>query len=245
MELPDKKIKANIKSPEMLVLFSLPKVGKTTALSELKDSIILDFEGGTNYVDAVKVTINTLNELNDFGKSLAEANKALGEGKYKYKIGIFDTVTALEKIAKERALQLYKLTPMGKNFKGSDVLTLPNGAGYYWMRRGFDDIVTRLKGLFKYIILSGHVKDKYITKDDKEVEVMALDLTGKLSGIVTGKSDAIGYLYRRKNQCILNFKSNNAIAGARPPHLANKEVLLSEVTPEGEFKTYWENIYLD
>lgn len=57
-ELPTAKIPAATQDPKYLILFGLPKVGKTTILSTLDNNLILDFEQGTTYVDALKVQIN-------------------------------------------------------------------------------------------------------------------------------------------------------------------------------------------
>ena len=50
--------------------------------------------------------------------------------KITYKYITIDTISALEEnYAIDLALKIYKDTPMGKNFQGTDVRTLPNGAG--------------------------------------------------------------------------------------------------------------------
>ena len=74
---------------------------------------------------------------------------------------------------------------------------------------------------------------------------MDLDLTGKIKRIVSSQSDAIGYLYRKGNENVLTFKTKDDVAcGARPMHLRNQEIVLSEMTDE-EFKTNWNLIYID
>jgi hypothetical protein len=74
---------------------------------------------------------------------------------------------------------------------------------------------------------------------------MDLDLTGKIKRIVSSQSDAIGYLYRKGNQNILTFKTKDDVAcGARPTHLRNQEIVVSELTEEG-FKSHWDKVYID
>lgn len=71
-----------------------------------------------------------------------------------------------------------------------------------------------------------------------------LDLSGKTPGIICSKSDAIAYLYRKDNQTIANFKTaESLIVGARSEHLKNKEIVLLESNENGEFTSYWENIF--
>jgi hypothetical protein len=54
-------------------------------------------------------------------------------------------------------------------------------------------------------------------------------------------------MYRNKNnECMLSFKTtDDVICGARPPHLKNQEFVISEITPEGEFKTFWDKVFID
>lgn len=42
IELPKNKIPAETQDPKYLILFGLPKVGKTTVLSTLDNNLILD-----------------------------------------------------------------------------------------------------------------------------------------------------------------------------------------------------------
>jgi len=46
--LPTKKVKAEIKSPKNMVIFSKPKVGKTTLLAQLDNCLIIDLEEGSD-----------------------------------------------------------------------------------------------------------------------------------------------------------------------------------------------------
>ena len=72
-----------------------------------------------------------------------------------------------------------------------------------------------------------------------------LDLTGKIKRIMSSQSDAIGYLFRKGNKNILSFKTNDGVScGARPDHLKNKEIVVSEMTDNG-LVTNWDEIYID
>ena len=51
------KVKAESQSPKNLIIFSKPKVGKTSLLAELNDALIIDLEDGSDYVDALKVAL--------------------------------------------------------------------------------------------------------------------------------------------------------------------------------------------
>lgn len=234
--LPTKKVKASEINPKKLIVYSKPKAGKTTLFANLDSYLMLDLEKGSDYVDAVKVSINNLTELRTVGTAILAANKP-------YKYGIVDTATALEDMCLPLALKMYKATPIGKNFAGDNVLNLPNGAGYMWLRQAFFSVIDYISTLFDYVILLGHIKDKQV--DDKGEMVMAanVDLTGKIKSILCAQCDAIGYLYRKDNQTFISFKTNDDVnCGARPLHLKNQDILVAEEI-NGVYKTYLDKIY--
>lgn len=244
IELPKKKVPAESLSPKRIIIFSAPKVGKTTLLSQLDNNLIIDLEGGSGFVEALKVSANNLEELSQVRDALTKANEENG-GKPVYKYGSIDTVTALEDIIKPLALKLYQATPMGKSYNG-DILNLPNGAGYKYQRDAFELAIKGLEPLFERIILVGHLKEKMIEKEGKEVEARMLDLTGKLGSITSSKADAIGHLYRDGDTVRINFASSTGvICGARPEHLRGQDIVLSEIDENGKIKTYWDRIFID
>ena len=65
MILPTSKIKAGEVNPKRLLVYSKPKTGKTTAFAGLENNLLIDLENGSNYVDALKIKVNSLKELFD------------------------------------------------------------------------------------------------------------------------------------------------------------------------------------
>jgi hypothetical protein len=240
MDLPKTKVKAASKSPRKTVIYSKAKTGKTSLCAELENSLIIDLERGSDFIDAVKVNCNSVNEIKELCREVIKQGKP-------YKYGIVDTITKLEDMVLPFALQLYKATPMGKNFLGDNVLTLPNGAGYLYVRQAFFEVLSWIERSFERVILLGHLKSTMIEKDGKEVSAKDLDLGGKLKSMTSADVDCIGLMYRNKNnECILSFKTtDDVICGARPQHLKNQEIVISEITPEGEFKTFWNKVFVD
>ena len=235
--LPTKKVKADRINPKRLIIYSKPKTGKTSAFAGLENNLLLDLENGADYVDALKIKINSLQELLDAGKAIKEAGCP-------YKYVTIDTVTALEEMVAPLAIKLYKQTSMGKNYDGDNVLTLPNGAGYLYIRQAFFQVLDFIDTLAPHIILSGHIKDKQV--DDKGEMVMSanIDLTGKIKSLICANADAIGYMFRRGNQSILSFKTNEEVTcGARPEHLRNEEILISEMNEKGKLVFHWDKVY--
>jgi hypothetical protein len=221
-----------------MIIYSKPKTGKTTAYAGLENNLILDLENGSDYVEALKVKINNLQELLDAGKAI----KAAGNP---YKVVTIDTVTALEDMIQPLAVKLYRGTSMGKNYDGDNVTTLPNGAGYLYIRQAFFQVLDFIDTLAPHIILSGHIKDKVV--DDKGEMVMSanIDLTGKIKSLICANADAIGYMYRKGNKTILSFKTNEEVTcGARPEHLRNEEIVVTEMNEKGELEFHWDKIYV-
>ena len=235
--LPTSKVKAERINPKRILIYSKPKTGKTTAYAGLDDNLIIDLENGSDYVEAMKVKAESLQELKEIGKAIKEAG-------YPYKYVTIDTVTALEDMVMPLAVNLYRQTPMGKNYDGDNVTTLPNGAGYLYIRQAFFQVLDFIDKLAPTIILSGHIKDKVV--DDKGEMVMSanIDLTGKIKSLICANADAIGYMYRKGNQTILSFKTNEEVTcGARPEHLRNEEIVISEMI-DGVLKTSWDKVFV-
>ena len=186
IELPKSKIPAETQDPKYLILFGLPKVGKTTILSTLDNNLILDMENGSTFVEALKVKISNL-------KDLKEVCKAIKEAGCPYKYITIDTITAVEEMAKPLAIKLYQDSPMfsDKYANVTEPASLPNGCGYNFWRVSIDLIIDMVSKCAPNIILCGHVKDAALAENASGA-LKTLDLTGKVSRILAAKSDAIG-----------------------------------------------------
>lgn len=237
MQLPTNRNKPSTENPKLLILFGKPKSGKTSLLAQLENNLIIDLEEGTNYIEAMAIKARNITELREIAKAIKEAGCP-------YKYITLDTVTALEDMVLSVALDDYKNTTMGKTFTGTDVRTLSNGAGYLYIREAFIKVVNVFRGLTDHLILVGHTKDRMINKEGKELSENLLDLSGKLERIVASKADALGYVYRKKNQTIVNFNGGeDLIVEARPAHLRGKELIMAESNEEGIITAYWDKIF--
>jgi hypothetical protein len=237
MELPLKKIPALLQDPKNLILYGLPKVGKTTLLSQLEDNLIIDTENGSDYVDALKVKVKSIEDIIDLCKSIKEAGMP-------YKFATIDTISALEDMCAPLALKRYiKDFP---DYEG-ELLDIPFGGGYSRLRQAILDVIAMINKVVPRIIVVGHVKDKVLKKVDDSGEAVTRDinLTGKTSDSLVRDSDAIGFIFRDidGNLCV-NFTNNGStIAGARPSHLAGKQIIIAEKQEDGTFTSHWDRIY--
>lgn len=245
LTLPTSKIPASTTNPQFLVLIGREKVGKTSALAQLDSNLIIDLEGGSTFVDAMAIQCRTINDLGEAASAIRAKNKEVGHNFYKH-ITI-DNATSLEEICLGYAATLYRQQPMGKNWTGTDVRTLPQGSGYYYLRTAVLKVIDMFKELCDEFILVGHIKDTIV--DDpatgEELTERSLDLVGKLSGMVCRRCDGVGYMYRSGNEVHIKFKADKNIAmGCRSEHLKNKDIVISEMNDEtGELTTHWDRIY--
>lgn len=243
MILPKEKVKAKTENPRFLILFGKPKMGKTTIVSSLENNLIIDTEGGSEFLDALAVQARTIEDLGQIASAIKQEMAANG-GKPPYKYITIDSGTALEEIVKPYALKLYQKTPMGKKYD-DDILKLPNGAGYMYTREAFEKVKDMFQELCEGFILICHCKDTMINKEGKEMSEMSIDLTGRLGRIMMSRADAIGYVYRDKKQTKINFNGGgDFICEARAPHLRGKEVVVAESDSNNDVHVDWTKIFL-
>ena len=240
--LPTSKVPATSTNPHFMILDGRPKAGKTSALAQLDNNLIVDLEGGSTFIDAMAVQARSVNELGEIAQAIRAKNTEVGHNFYKH-ITI-DNATRLEEICLPYAAILYRQTPMGKNWKGTDVRLLPNGSGYMYIRQAVRKVIDMFKDLCNEFILVGHVKDVQIEQNGEELSEMALDLVGKLSSIICGEADAVGYVYRKGNETHISFKGGDGtIKEARAPHLRGQDIIIATGNEDGTITTYWNKIY--
>ena len=104
LELPIAPVKAKVKNPRFLILFGLPKSGKTTLAARLENNLIIDLEGGSEFMDAMAVQARTSQDLKDIANSIYLKNQEVGHKFYK-RITI-DNSTRLEEICMDYAIDL-------------------------------------------------------------------------------------------------------------------------------------------
>lgn len=255
MELPTEIREAPAVNPGVLLLYSTPKAGKTTIVSHLVNSLLVELEPrGANYVDALVVEPTNPPEFNEVLDTIIK------EGK-KYEYLIIDTITKLDEWSEITGTYTYMNKPQGKKFnkigntdntlshtdsKFETVHELANGYGYRYSRQEMIDWYEKIASCAKYVILLAHVKDKMIESKQSGDTVQSTDisLTGKVKSIYTSRVDAVGHFYRKGKQGIINFNNENSIiCGGRCKHL-NNEIVISEKLEDGTIKTYWDRIYI-
>lgn len=156
--LPKEKNKPKVNNPRFLILFGQPKSGKTTLLSKLDNCLIVDLEGGSEFLEALSIQARTIEDLGNISRAIGEEAAKTGNKPYKY-IAI-DNATRLEEMCLGYAKVLYRQTPMGKSYNGDDIRTLPKGSGYMYLRMAVRKVIDMFRNLCDNFILIGHTKEK-------------------------------------------------------------------------------------
>lgn len=231
--LPTKPSKPTKTVPSSMIIFGLPKCGKTTALSKLDDCLNIDVEKGADFVETLR-----LQPPKDFGpvatfKWIKQVAKKIKEEGRPYKFVAIETLSHLDELSEWVGTFNYMNSPQGKSFnrvkdkngvpiKSGDfimpddpeyqsVYTLPDGNGYRWSREVMTDIFDVCKDLGSICtIFVCHVTDKYVVSKQSNTEVKALDLalTGKVRNILPRDADAIGYVYNKGGELFISFKGD-------------------------------------
>lgn len=258
MELPKEKRKPLSKNPHMMLIYSKPKVGKTTIVSQLENSLLIEHEShGADYVEANVIEINKPKELLELFDTIEKNGKP-------YKYLIIDTITKWDEWSEIVGTLDYMKKSQGKKWNLKEpnnpslgvysikdkefetVHELGQGFGYKYSREVMISWFERISELAEHIILLAHVKDKMVAANSKGdlVEATDISLTGKVKFIYCTKVDAVAMLTKEGNQGVLNFDNeNNTIVGGRCNHL-NGKIVISEKQEDGSIKTFWDKIYI-
>lgn len=102
--LPTEKIKAKVKNPRFLIIFGKPKAGKTTLVAQLDNNLIIDLEGGSEFMDCLSIQARNVAELGEIANAIREKNKECNG--FFYKRITIDNATRLEEITLSYALTL-------------------------------------------------------------------------------------------------------------------------------------------
>lgn len=268
IQLPTEPRKIKSILPKTMLIYSAPKVGKTAIVSQLKNSLILEFEkNGADYIEG-----NIMEVYEPFiwdkesKKIIPIINLITDEIKAKgkpYKYLIIDTLTKLDEWSEIYGTYIYMDKSIGKSFNRENGISggkkiyhtdehfetvheMPNGYGYQYSRKVLTDMwFEKLSDCAEHVIFLAHLKDKFIGDNDgTRVTVNEINLTGQTKNIIASRVSAIAQLKAKKNQRILVFEpGNNIEAGSRCSHLQG-EIVISEKKGDGTIETYWDKVFI-
>ena len=213
--------------PFILLLYGMPKVGKTTLAasfspSGIDGSLILDTENGSNEIDCNRIQVSSLSELN---QALNLAYKS-----------DFSTIAvdSLDEIYRWAEDKTVKTLNAKLKVSHSAVEEFGYGVGYAVARKAMLDIITKLhvfKSVGKTVLLISH--QKQATNETDTEKSRTVDLPGKLSRMIAAIVDAIGLITVTKDKDgqlhrWISFKPYDQIdAGCRLRELAGKDLPFS------------------
>ena len=102
MALKKVRRKAISQNPKVMLLYGAPKVGKTTALSQLDNCLIIDTEGGANMIEGYIEQANNREELINILKEAKEGHD--------YKYVAIDTIDKIADWAEKTVCQEEQVT---------------------------------------------------------------------------------------------------------------------------------------
>lgn len=261
--LPTERQKPENYNPKLLILFGLPKSGKSSAVASLDDNLVIDLEDGYRALSVMRVKAENINDV--FAVKAALDKKAKETGKPPYKFITIDNATRLEEMSLSYAAALYRKLPLAANWgmkkdkngnlvkvdgkpvpdPKADVRTLPNGGGYLYLRQALKEVIHMFQPYCETLILVCHVKDKQIQMNGAESTELVVDLAGKLGDIICGEADAVGYIYREGNKTMMSFEGGEGhIREARPIHLRGKRFIVGESDKENNLKMDMSKIFI-
>lgn len=262
--LPTERRKAQNYNPRLLVLFGFPKSGKSSAVASLENNLIIDLEDGYRALDVMAVNCKDIYDL--FAVKEALDKQVKEKGKSPYRFITIDNATRLEEMCLVYAAALYRKQGVGKNWgfrkdkegnlikvngkpvpdSKADVRTLPNGAGYLYLRQALKETIFMFQEYCETLILVCHTKDKQINMNEAESTELAVDLAGKLGDIICGEADAVGFVYREKNKTIISFEGGDShIREARPLHMRGKKFVVGESDANNNLKMDMSKIFIN
>lgn len=239
--LPTVKLPPTRFNPKIIIMYSMPKVGKTSLLAQLDNCLIEDYEQGATSIESLRVPITSITgktTLNSDGsiKSMSyegvneniiqsaldwkAANPGKGNPPFPYRRIAIDTVDKFEDMCIIAATEKYKARY--PSFEGKDIFDIAKGGGYYHLRNEVLERIETLSGFCETLILVAHTKEKITDKGGIEVTSQDISLTGRLSSMVCAKADLIMYLYREANKPLMASLETRegVVMGARDfPHI--------------------------
>lgn len=258
--IPSAPLAASVTEPRSLLIYSDFKVGKSQLASDLTmraKALWLDYEDGSEGLPGVK--INVMKKVNEINATRPENNKLkridflfqlwrelAAESPPRFDVIVHDKLDNLEEWATKWATAYYKNTVIGRNFTGDNVLELPEGGGYMFLRDKFLELWNAMIAAAPRSIFFTSLRMKYVGKADTMVESKDLDLCGKVRKIVAGFTDAPSYMWRDSQSANwLSFKTSEkgTFCGCRIPYLEGREIKISEKLADGKVKVNWHLIY--
>ena len=187
--LPKKKkpIEADI-SKISLMLYGLPKSGKSTFASYFPEPLFLPFERGLDGLEVFQAPptgiIESRKQLYEIVSELKNLHK--NEGKLPYKTIVLDTMSGVVDVLTKHVCKEHGVEALGD---------IPRGTGYTLVTQSVIRLVKTLQSMDVAVILICHGKvEKRETKNHGDYDVVTIDLGGKTATAVKAAANVMAYI---------------------------------------------------
>lgn len=191
MPLPTTKTPPSLDLTRLKVLlYGLPKVGKSTFCAGFPDAIFLATERGLDALDVYQQPVTTWKELTD-------ACGELAEGKHPFKTIIIDTIDNAFKMCTDHFLAKHKVEYIGD---------LSFGKGFGLVTNEFHRVITKLSHLPYGLVMVSHAVTKTVETPTGEIEKTTPTLPDRGRGTVLGLADLVLYADQDKTGRVMRTK---------------------------------------
>jgi hypothetical protein len=178
MALPTEKTPPRSKLADLTVLiYGLPKIGKSTWCSKSEGALFLATEPGLNSLDVYQVPITTWAEL-------LAACAEIAKGEHQFKTVVLDTVDNAYRMCADHINAKFKV-----EYEGD----LEYGKGWALIRNEFQRVLTKLASLPSGLFLVSHAEEKEVQAATKTYTRVRPTLPDKARKIIIGMADLIIY----------------------------------------------------
>lgn len=216
-ELEPSKISRDLKG-KFLMIYGLPKVGKSTFGSQLPRSLFLNFEQGTNALAGIRSV--PILRWSDFKKVLSQLRKP--QAKEMYDSIVVDTASIAWQLCEKYVCQREGV---------ESIRDIPWGQGWGMLRNEFAECWREITLLGFGILFIAHSKEKPTEMQDEEgnaITAVAPDLPNQCYTIINSIVDIIGYVQVQMNsdgsteRYLYTRATPTVFAGSRYQYLAPK-----------------------
>lgn len=230
-------------NPGIIIIYSFPKVGKTEALLQLEGNLTIVFDpNGAEFYKGHYIPVTNV-------KTLKELELEFVQKKPYFKFITLDTLTTFyEDMVNALAVEEYNKTASVKSKlePGTDINVLDYGKGHFYKRKILQKHMNFFKQFCDTLIITGHIADSSLTKDQGDVNYQELAIEGKLKDILAVKIDSMGKMYRSsENTNSIVFNVADSASGSRSAHLSGRTIEVSKKMPDGSLVTYWDRIFME
>jgi hypothetical protein len=162
---------------QTILLYSQPKLGKSTFASQFPDAVFFECEPGLNHLDVYKVPTYTWDDL-------LSACKQIADGKHPFKTIVVDTVDNAFKFCSEHVCAKHNI-----EYEGD----MGHGKGWALVKNEWHRVLTRLASLPYGLVLISHAQDKVIETRTGEYTKTQPSLPDRARNVVIGLVDIILY----------------------------------------------------